>query len=95
MASKVRRMSIEQLESKLMELTPAQRREFARWFYDHEHEIVEAEDGAMATEMQIEVLRRRDELRARPGLAVPVTDEWFEQLKSRMRDARATQAPSR
>jgi len=38
-------MSIEQLESTLMELSREDRRQFARWFYDHEHEIVDSGNG--------------------------------------------------
>jgi hypothetical protein len=88
-------MSIEQLESKLMELSPTERRRFARWFYDHEQEILAPENDVTSAEVQAEVLRRRDELKARPGLAVPVTDEWFEALKAKLRDARPAQTPAR
>jgi hypothetical protein len=88
-------MSIEQLESKLMELPPKERRRFARWFYDHENEILEPGDDETAPEVYAEVIRRREELRAQPGLAVPVTDEWFEQLKAKVRNARAAQASAR
>jgi hypothetical protein len=45
----------------------------------------------MAT--KAEILRRSAELDANPALAVPVTDEWFEQLKRRLGDA-SSQAPA-
>jgi hypothetical protein len=88
-------MSIEQIESKLMEMPPEERRRFARWFYDHENEILQPGDEEVAADVYAEVIRRREELQARPGLAVPVTDEWFEQLKAKVRNARAAQAPAR
>lgn len=87
-------MSTEQLESKLMALPPNERRRFARWFYNNEQEILQLDNEPIAAETQAEVLRRREELRTSPGLAVPVTDEWFEQLKAKFR-AHTAQAPSR
>lgn len=86
-------MSIEQLESRLMELPSHERRRFARWFYDHEEKILGAEpDEPMSVEAREEILRRRDELRSSPHLAVPVTDEWFRQLKQKLSSARAPKA---
>jgi hypothetical protein len=70
-----------------MELPPEERRRFARWFDDHENEILEPGEESMAPDVYAEVIRRREELRAKPGLAVPVTDEWFEQLKAKVRNA--------
>ena len=78
-------MSVEQIESKLMELPANERRQFARWFYDHEQKILDSDaDEPVSLEIQAQVLRRRDDLRSSPGLAVPVTDEWFQQLKQKL-----------
>lgn len=89
-------MSIEQLESKLMALPREERQQFAQWFYDHEHEIVGiAGDRELSREAQEEILRRREELRTKPGLAIPVTEEWFIQLKQKLASARSTKAPAR
>ena len=92
----LREMSIEQLESQLMSLSAADRREFAQWFYAHEHQIVEPENSAdISVTAQEEILRRRDELRVRPGMAIPVTDEWFAELKQKLARARTAQASPR
>ena len=89
-------MSVEEIENNLMQLPREKRREFAGWFYRHEYEIFEPQDAdVISPSVQAEILRRRDELKANPGLAVPVTDEWFEQLKRKLADARPPQASAR
>ena len=86
-------MSVEQIESQLMELPFDERRKFARWFYDHEQKILGApEDEAIDPEIQAQVLRRWDDVRSNPGLAVPVTDDWFLQLKQRISLVRPSKA---
>ena len=86
-------MSIEQLEEQVLHLPRDARRSFARWFYEHENQIVEPrEDDEVSMATQAEILRRSAELDANPGLAVPVIDEWFEQLKRRLNEA-PSQAP--
>jgi hypothetical protein len=88
-------MSVEQIESQLMELPFDERRKFARWFYDHEQKILETTaDEAINPEIQAQVLRRLDDARSNPGLAVPVTDEWFQQLKERISIVRTSKAPA-
>ena len=82
-------MSLEQIESKLMELPAADRREFVRWFYHHENKILhDVPDEKESPEVQAEITRRLEELRANPSLAIPVNDEWFDQLKRKLSIAR-------
>ena len=88
-------MSVAQLESKLLSLPPNERREFARWFYLHEAEIVNWDEGQPSAEIQAEVIRRDRDLDQSPSLAVPVTDEWFDQLRKKLADARAAQTSAR
>ena len=89
-------MSVDQLEQSVLKLTRQERRRFAQWFYDHEGDILDPNDeDEISVATRTEVLRRRDELAANPGLAVPVTDEWFDQLKRKLADARARQASAR
>jgi hypothetical protein len=89
-------MSIEQLEAQLLSMPAADRREFARWFYDNERQFIGDErQGDLSPEMRSELIRRREELRANPGLAVPITDEWFESLKKKLRNASVSQASAR
>jgi hypothetical protein len=86
-------MSLDQLEQKVLSLPREERRKFARWFYENENEILEPhDDDEISPAVRAEILRRRDELIANPGLAVPVTDEWFENLKRKLADARARKA---
>jgi len=84
-----------QLESRLMELSPLERREFARWFYQHEAQIVDWDNGAPNAAVQAEIMRRDRQLDENPSLAVPVTDEWFDQLRKKLADARSAQESAR
>lgn len=89
-------MSVAQIESDLMKLPREERREFARWFYENEGKIVEYdEDDAISPEVLEELLRRRDEMMENPSMAVPVTDEWFSQLRKKLADARTAQESAR
>ena len=89
-------MSVEQIEKTLLELPRAERRQFLQWVYNHEADIFDPqEDDEIQPDVKAEILRRRDEAIANPGLAIPVTDEWFDQLKRKLADASASQAPSR
>src|SRR5664279_1651405 len=93
---KLTAMSVEQIEKTLLQLPREERRQFAGWFYRHENEIFEPRDeDEISLAVKAEILRRRDELDANPGLAVPVTDQWFEQLKRKLADARPRQASAR
>jgi hypothetical protein len=85
-------MTIEQLGSKLMELPREARREFAHWFYEHELEILDpAEDDEISPQVKAEIVRRCEEIERNPSLAIPVTDEWFDQLKKKLALARPGQ----
>ena len=89
-------MNVDQLEQSVLKLTRQDRRRFAQWFYDHEGDILDPSDeDEISRATRTEVLRRRDELAANPGLAVPVTDEWFDQLKRKLADAPAPQTSTR
>jgi len=89
-------MSVEQIEKTLLQLPREERRQFVDWFYEHESEILHPQDeNYIHPSVKAEILRRRDELAANPGLAEPVTDEWFEQLKRKLADARPRQASVR
>ena len=83
-------MSTEQLEDQVLQLPRDERRRFARWFYEHENQIVEPCEGdEISAKTKAEIIRRSAELDANPGLAVPVNVEWFEQLKRRLADGTA------
>ena len=82
-------MSLEQIESKLMELSDSDRREFARWFYDHEDQFLSyTSENAESSELKAQIISRRDDLLSNPSLGVPVTREWFKELKEKFSRAR-------
>ena len=81
-------MSVEQLEQSVLKLSDAERRRFAEWFYEHEHEIAELPDNDdIHPEVKTEILRRSAELRDHPELAEPVDAEYFERMKRRVANA--------
>ena len=81
-------MSVEQLEQSVLKLSDAERRQFAEWFYEHEHEIAELPDNDdIHPEVKTEILRRSAELRDHPELAEPVDAEYFERMKRRVANA--------
>jgi len=86
-------MSVEQLEQSVLQLSEAERRQFAEWFYEHENEF--AGPAGIHPEVQAEILRRRAEVAAHPELLEPVTAESFEKLKRKLADARSAQASAR
>lgn len=89
-------MSLEQLEQTVLNLPREERRRFANWFYRHEGEIFSLpDDDEVPLSIQAEVLRRSSELDAHPELAVPVTEQWFDELKRKLADAPARQARPR
>jgi hypothetical protein len=89
---KLTAVNVERIEKALSQLPREERRQFADWFYRHENEIFEPSDeDEINPAMKAEILRRGDELDANPGLAVPVSEEWFEQLKRKLADARPRQ----
>ena len=52
-------MSIEQLEDQVLQLPRDERRRFARWFYEHENQIVEPrEEDEISVATKAEILRR-------------------------------------
>jgi len=85
-------MSVEQLEQSALQLSRDEKRRFANWFYEHESDFVGEE---LTESTQKEILRRAQELRANPGLAQPVDDEYFARMKRKVADALAAKASAR
>ena len=88
-------MSLEQLEQTVMQLPRDERRKFARWFYEHENEIVEPrDDDEISPAMRAEILRRRDEALAHPERMEP-WDGTVGRVKSRLDEIRRQKAAAR
>jgi len=79
-----------------MGLPKDERRRLAQWFYNHEQDLLNVDDDPESAnpEVQAELDRRWLEIKRNPSLAVPVTDEWFDQLKKRFARDRAGKTPA-
>lgn len=66
-------MSVEQLEQSVMQLSEAERRQFARWFYEHEPQLVNppADEEEIHPEVKAELLRRLQEIDEHPERLEP------------------------
>jgi hypothetical protein len=89
-------MSVEQLEEQIQKLPREELAQLVGWLDlflgrasvgDHRPEA-ELDEDEIA-----ELLLRRDAVLADPGLAQPVDDEYFANLKQEMADARSRKAP--
>jgi hypothetical protein len=88
-------MSLDQLEQKVLSLPREERRKFARWFYEHENEIVEPHnDDEISPAVRAEILRRRDEALAHPERMEP-WDGTVERVKARLDEIRRQKAAAR
>lgn len=63
-------MSLAEIESKVLQLSEEERRQFARWFYAHEAEFLGAEESndelELDEEVKAELMRRRREIQEHP-----------------------------
>ena len=89
-------MSLEQLEQTVMRLPREERRQFARWFYRHENEILEPhdDDDEISPPVRAEILRRRDEALAHPERLEP-WEGTMERVKARLDEIRRQKAAAR
>ena len=83
-------MSLEQLESSILSLAPEERKQFARWFEEHRHHLVENGDELTA-EQQAEILRRREQALAHPELLEP-WDGTIDRVRQRLHELRRQKA---
>ena len=88
-------MSLEQLETSVLALTPDERKQFARWFEEHRRELIPAdEDDELTPEQQAEILRRRDQALAHPELLEP-WDGTIDRVRQRLHEVRRQKAAAR
>ena len=82
-------MSLEQLESAILELTPDERQRLAVWFEENRHELVGDDDSdELINEQEADIVRRRDFALAHPELLEP-WDGTIERVRERLRSATA------
>ena len=82
-------MRVEQLEQSVLKLSPEERRQFAVWFYEHEQDMLGADDE-IHTEGEAEILRRRDEAMAHPE-KLEAWESAFPRMKQRFTELRHRQ----
>ena len=88
-------MSLEQLESSILSLTPEERKQFARWFEEHRHDLIQEDgDDELTAEQQAEILRRREQALAHPELLEP-WDGTIDRVRQRLHELRRQKAASR
>ncbi len=89
-------MSIEQLESAILALTPQERRRLLVWFDDHRQDLfgrdAEAED--LSAEQKSEILRRRQEYTKHPEQFTRMDEKSLDQMFARLRGHVAARIPS-
>ena len=86
-------MSVEQLESAIRALPPEKRRQFAGWFDDHRHELIQRQDVEVA--QQEEVLLRLNETAATPDALEPFSEADLDDMIRDAAHAHAKKAPTR
>ena len=88
-------MSVEQIEKTLLQLPREERRQFADWFYQHAHEIIEPQDEEeISPEIKAGILRRRAEVDAHPELLEP-WEGTTERIRARLHELRRQKAQAR
>jgi len=80
-------MSLEQLESELLSLPPAQRRAFARWLEEHRDEI--ERPSVLVAAQGCEGRHHPGEMEADPDLRIPFPQADAETMYCELADARA------
>jgi hypothetical protein len=86
-------MSLEQLEDTVLKLSPADRRRFIEWLYEHEEELIGSDDD-IHPEVKAEILRRREEALAHPE-KLEAWETAFPRMKQRFDELRRKNPYSR
>ena len=88
-------MSLEQLESAILELTPQERQRLAVWFEENRRELLgDGDSDELTKEQQAEIVRRRDFALAHPELLEP-WDGTIERVRERLQEFRRQKASAR
>lgn len=81
-------MSVEQLESAMLELTPEERQRLAFWFEENRSELLGDDSDELSDGQKAEVLRRRDLAATHPELLEP-WDGTIESIRARLNEFRS------
>lgn len=89
-SDKLSTMSVKELEQSVLKLTDEERRLFLYWVDGHRHELLPQEDD-IHPEVKAEILRRRDEVDAKPELLEP-WEGTTERTRARLHELRRQKA---
>ena len=87
-------VSLEQLESAILGLTPEERQRLAVWFEENRRELLGDQSDDLTEEQMAEVVRRRDLALAHPELLEP-WDGTIERVRERLHEFRRQKASAR
>ncbi len=87
-------VSLEQLESAILGLTPEERQRLAVWFEENRRELLGDESDELSEEQMAEVVRRRDLALAHPELLEP-WDGTIERVRERLHEFRRQKTSAR
>lgn len=75
-------MSLAQLQTELLRLSDEDRRQFARWFYAHEVELLGpvSDDEEESDELKAELMRRLQDMEDHPDMWETFSAERFDQM---------------
>ena len=85
---KVQNVSLEQLETAILSLTPKERQRLAVWFEENRRELLGEEPDELSEDQKAEVVRRRDLALAQPELLEP-WDGTVERVRERLHEFRS------
>jgi hypothetical protein len=91
---KVENVSLEQLETAILGLTPEERQRLAVWFEENRRELLGDEPDELSEDQKAEVVRRRDLALAQPELLEP-WDGTVERVRERLHEFRRQKASAR
>ncbi|MGH7935881.1 MAG: hypothetical protein ACREF8_02600 [Chthoniobacterales bacterium] len=84
-------MSVEQLESAILELTSEERQRLAIWFEENRRELIGDDAEELSDEQKAELLRRRDLAATHPEL-LETWDGTIERVRTRLNEFRRQKA---
>ena len=87
-------VSLEQLESAILGLTPEERQRLAVWFEENRPELLGDDSDELTEDQEAEIIRRRDFALAHPELLEP-WDGTIERLRERLHEFRRQKSPVR
>ncbi len=88
-------MSLAEIETKVLQLSEQERRQFAQWFYAHEAEIAgpwteeEEEEADLSDELKAELMRRLKEIEENSVTLETFDLEEFDRMTKELVDERA------